>query len=257
MLSLRELQQGFVAAVLDGDEGAIAVTPAADAAERIAIYRRAVFANYRNALRATYPAVARTVGPALFDDVADAFVRAHPSRCGDLNVYGAELGDFLARHPCVATWPFLPDLARLEWAIDEAGRAADVVRDPSTVLATLAAMEPARLPAVRLTLHPSCRIVVSRHAVLRRWRRTQSADEEESGAAADDRLEIALVRRDERGIPLERLDPGDGAWLSALADGATLGAALDAALTVDAGFDLQAALAARIAAGTVTGVQAG
>ncbi len=256
MPSLRELQQGFVAAVLDGDEGAIAVTPAADAAERIAIYRRAVFANYRNALRATYPAVARTVGPALFDDIADAFVRAHPSRCGDLNVYGAELGDFLARHPPVATSPFLPDLARLEGAIDEAGRAADVACDAPAVLAALAAMEPARLPAVRLTLHPSCRIVVSRHAVLRRWRGTQS-DEEESGAAADDRLEIVLVRRDERGIPVERLDPGGGAWLSALADGATLGAALDAALTVDAGFDLQAALASRIAAGTITGVRAG
>jgi hypothetical protein len=253
MPSLRELQEGFIAAVLDGDERAIAVTPAADAAERIAIYRRAVFANYRNALRATYPAVAHTVGAALFDGAVDAFVRAHPSRCGDLNVYGAEFSDFLAGHTPVEAWTFLADLARLEWAIDEAGRAADVVSDPPAVLAALAGVEPARLPAARLALHPSCRIVVSRHAVLRRWRGAQG-DEEERGAAADDQQEIILIRRDERGIPLERLDPPEGAWLNALAEGATLGAALDAALALDAGFELQAALASRTAAGTIHAV---
>lgn len=251
---LRELQRGFVAAVLDGDGGAIAVTPAGDAAERIAIYRRAVFANYRNALRATYPVIERTVGRALFDAVVDAFVRAHPSRCGDLNVYGAEFGAFLAHHRPVAAWPFLPDLARLEWAIDEAGRAADAASDAPALLAALAVIEPARLPSVRLALHPSCRIVVSRHTALRRWRSAQDG-EDESDATSDDRSEVVLVRRDERGIPLERLGAAEGAWLTALAAGATLGAALDVALAVDADFDLQPALAARIAAGTIAAVR--
>jgi len=255
MPSLRELQQGFVAAVLGGDDSAIAVTPVAEAAERIAIYRRAVFANYRNALRATYPAVARSVGPALFDEAVDAFVRAHPSRCGDLNVYGAEFGDFLGGHPGVAAWPFLPDLARLEWAIDEASRAADTASDAQAALAALAALAIERLPGVRLELNRSCRIVVSRFSVLQRWRSAQTG-EDGAEASAEERGDVVLVRRDERGIPLERLDPAEGAWLTALAHGATLGAALDAALALDSDFDLQAALAARIADGTISAVRA-
>ena len=77
MPSLRELQQEFAAAVLAGDGAAAAVrddAPTNAAAERIAIYRRAVFANYRNALGATYPVVKRLVGAPFFDAAVDAFV---------------------------------------------------------------------------------------------------------------------------------------------------------------------------------------
>ena len=57
MPSLRELQRDFAAALLAGDGAAppFATIPEERAAERIAVYRRALFANYRNALAATYP----------------------------------------------------------------------------------------------------------------------------------------------------------------------------------------------------------
>jgi hypothetical protein len=255
MPSLRELQEGFVAAVLDGVGGAspIAITPSAHAAERIAIYRRAAFINYRNALRATYPVVARILGLERFDAAVDAFVRAHPSTCGDLNVYGAEFGAFLEDHPAGAERPFLADLARLEWAIDEASRAADVAIDPQSLLSALAAVESSRLPAVRLALHPSCRLIASRFPILRRWLSAQD-NEEASETSSDEAGDAVLVRRDAQGVPLERLGAAEGVWLSALAQRATLGAALDAAIDVDATFKLQPMLAKHIAAGTISGL---
>jgi hypothetical protein len=88
--------------------------------DRIAIYRRTVFANYRNALAATYPVVKRLVGAPFFNTAVDSYVHAHPSASGDLNVYGDAFGDFLAAYPHAANLPYLPDVARLEWAIDEA-----------------------------------------------------------------------------------------------------------------------------------------
>ena len=101
MPSLRELQAGFADALL-GDDGAppaFATIPTGRAVERMAVYRRALFANYRNALGATFPVVRQLVGAPFFDTAVDAFVRAHPSTSGDLNVYGDAFGDFLAGYP--------------------------------------------------------------------------------------------------------------------------------------------------------------
>ena len=65
---------------------------------------------------------------------------------------------FLAQHPSTAALPYLPDVARLEWAIDEVNRAADGATDPSSVLEALAAVAPERLPGLTLRLAPRCRL---------------------------------------------------------------------------------------------------
>jgi hypothetical protein len=256
MPSLRELQQGFVAAVLDGAETALAITPAGDAAERVAIYRRAVFANYRNALGATFPVVARLTGTPFFNAAVDAFVHTHPSTSGDLNVYGDGFATFLADYAPAAELPYLPDVARLEWAIDESGRAPDAPRAPESVLAALGAVVPNRLPALRVTLEPSCRLVASRYPILRLWQVNQPHFDGDDQVMLDEGANALLIRRDEHGIALESLDRGEFAWLSALAAGAALGTAIDAALEADAAFDLGTALSKHIAAATIASILA-
>src|SRR5215475_6693955 len=116
MSSLVELQQRFADA-LYAPEGAtprFSVAGTAPAAERMDIYRRAIFANYRKALAATYPTVQRIVGDAIFSAAVDAYVRAHPSASGDLNDYGDTFAEFLAQLRPVAELPYVPDIARLE-----------------------------------------------------------------------------------------------------------------------------------------------
>jgi hypothetical protein len=256
MPSLRELQQEFAAALLATDGGAagFAVAGALGGAARVAIYRRNGFGNYRNALGATYPVVRRLVGAPFFHAAVDAFVGAHPSVSGDLNVYGDAFGAFLAAYPPAAGLPYLPDVARLEWAIDEAGRAADSVRAPEATLATLAAVPPERLAAVRLALDPSCRLVTSPFPIRRIWQVNQPACTDVEFVALDAGPDFLLVRRDPDGIAIERIGAGEHAWLAALADGGTLGAALDAAAAVDPGFALADALRAHLAAGTLAAV---
>ncbi len=247
-----------MAAVLDGDGATptLAITPVCDAAERIAIYRRTVFANYRNALGATYPVIARLMGTPFFSAAVDAFVRAHPSRSGDLNVYGDGFPRFLADYAPAAALPYLADVARLEWAIDEAGRAPDAQRAPHSVLAQFAAVVPERLPTLGVTLDASCRLVASRYPILHLWQVNQRDHDGDERVVLDEGGDALLVRRDERGIALERFGPGDFAWLEALASGAALGAAIDAAMASDAAFDLGTALSTHIAAGTIASIVA-
>jgi hypothetical protein len=256
MPSLHELQQGFAAALLgaEGTQPPFAITPPARGAERIAIYRTAVFANYRNALGATYPVVKRLVGAPFFHAAVDAFVRAHPSTCGDLNVYGDAFASFLEGYAPAANLPYLPDVARLEWAIDEASRAPDHDCAPDAVLTALAAAPPDRLPALRLALTPSCRLVASSLPIYRIWQVNQPDYEGDDRVSLDEGPVTLLVRRDTQGICVEPIDAGLHAWLSALATRSPLGASIEAAQNAAAGFDLGQALQTHIATGTIAAV---
>ena len=256
MPSLRELQQEFAATLLAGDGAALpfATIPDDQAVERMAVYRRALFANYRNALAATYPVVKRLVGAPFFDAAVDAFVAAHPSTSGDLNVYGDAFGAFLSAYPAAASLPYLGDVAALEWAQDEANRAPDDTSSPEEVLADLTLMAPADLPEARLALAPSCRFVASRHPVLQIWQVNQDTylgDERVALDAGPDRL---LVRREAKGVTIERLPAGEHAFLASVATASSLAAAIEAAQSADAAFDLATTLRARIADGTIVGV---
>src|SRR5206468_117060 len=112
MPSLHEAQRQFAAALA-------AMSPLEPG---LAVYRRNIAANYRNALGATYPVVKQLVGGDFFDHAVDQFTTAHPSRGGDLNEYGGEFPAFLRRFTRAASLPYLPDVAALEWAVDEAAR---------------------------------------------------------------------------------------------------------------------------------------
>ena len=162
---------------------------AAEFDARLAIYRANGRANYRNALAATYPVVKRLTGAPFFDAAVDAFVAAHPPVAGDLNIYGERLAGFLERYSPAADLPYLPDVARLEWAIDEANRAADASRAPDAVLAVLSIVAPERLPQVRLALGASCRLVTSAFPILRIWRANQP------DRAGDERIVAGRRRR--------------------------------------------------------------
>ena len=240
MPSLRELQIGFAAALFD-DDGArppFATVPDALVVERMAVYRRALFANYRNALGASFPVVSKLVGAAT---------------SGDLNVYGDAFAAFLETYPHAAGLPYLADVARLEWAQDEANRAADADHLPERVLAALALVAPERLPATRLPLAPSCRLVASRFPILRIWQ----ANQEGYGDARvtfDETADMLLIRRELAGVTIERVASAEFAWLEALASGAPLGAALESAQDTGVPFDLATALRSRIGDGTIAGV---
>jgi hypothetical protein len=179
----------------------------------VSIYRNAIFANYRKALAATYPVVQRLVGVPFFNTAVDAFVRENASTSGDLNVYGDVFGNFLAGYPYAQDLPYLPDVARLEWAIDAANRAADHIADPASVLAELAAVAPERLAELKLRLAPSCRLVHSEYPILRLWQTNQPDWDGDDAVDLDAGGDALLVRRGAEGVTLAALPPAEFAIL--------------------------------------------
>ncbi len=240
MRSLRDAQARFA--------GALLASEASDAG--LAVYRNTIAANYRNALGATYPVVKALVGDAFFHGAVDAFVAMHPAQSGDLNVYGAAFAPFLDAYPHAASLPYLGDVARLEWAMDEAARAADAPGDAASVLHAIGRVPPDRLEALRLVLHPSCRCLALRHPALAIWRFHQPAYAGDAPDPARAPEWLLVCRRGERAVA-EAICAAEHAWLLALCEDRVLGAAVERALALDAGFDLGAALRERVADATI------
>jgi hypothetical protein len=252
MLSLREQQQGFANAILGSGDTALpaGLAGACDPA-RVSIYRNNVYSNYRNALFASYPVVCRLVGKAFFDTAVDTFVRARPSRSGDLNGYGGAFGDFLLGYPHAKHLPYLADVARLEWLIDEAHRAPEHGAAPEEVLSALAAITPELLPLITIGVDPSCGLVASPFPLMHIWRVNQAEFTGDGRVDLDEGADRLLVRRAAGTDTIEVLDPGNFALLRWLQSGSNLGTAFEAAQEADNKFDLGGALQAHIGAGTL------
>ena len=236
MSSLRELQAGFGAAVLGGDDAHIAREVADDgiaAVARIAIYRHHVFTSLTSALEATYPVVTRLVDRRFFGWVIDGFIRAHPPAGPCLFEYGAQLPNYLAAFPACAHLPWLADVARLEWAMNVALHAPDA--RPLDADAWRA-LDPAALARLTVRVDPSITLLASPWPVDAIWRANQPGAD---GVVDLDRGAVQLqVQRFGDDVVLRTLGPAAFAFRSALAAGATLQEATEQAFELDARFAL-------------------
>jgi hypothetical protein len=202
-------------------------------AARLAIYRGNLTANWDKALSSAYPVIRQLVGPEFFTALARAYGKVHPSLDADLNRFGADLAGFLATFEPVAAFPYLPDMARLEWHVHEAHYAPDV---PALDASHFASLTPAMLEASRFSLHPACSLMASRWSVAQLWLAHQPG-----GPAFPDDVDgpaCAVVTRPHWQPRVHILPAAAHAALAALAAGHTFGDALDAAFALDEDFNV-------------------
>ena len=118
--------------------------------------------------------------------------------------------------------------------------------------ADLARVPPADLADLRLVAHPTMRIVSSRYKAVTLF---VAARQREAVPPPGGEGEDALVTRPDLDVIVRRLPPGGALFLSRLAAGDALGAAAEAAMAENAGFDLPANLAGMIEAGAFTAIR--
>ena len=260
------------------------------------VYQANAGALAERALAAAYPVVAQVLGPESLARLARALWRQQPPLQGDVATWGAGLAQFLAdadasadadadadaegdanandndngndndsdNGPCLSGLPYLPDVARLDWAVHLAASAADAATAPGA-FECLADTDPAGL---WLQPRPGTALLQSLHPVASIW----SAHQEEMAANverfADPRAalargqgEAALVWRHGWRVRVAALDDGDAAFTRRLLQGASLAQALD---TVDAlgavhdrpSFDFKTWLATSLTRGWLLGASA-
>jgi hypothetical protein len=250
-MRLHELQRAMRASILEGTDEPIAdlvddlgLTPA----RRLRIYRNNSLISLTEALEATFPVVCRLVGKGFFGGAAEAFIKTQPPSEPRLSAYGAGFGDFLAAYPPAAALVYLPDVARLEWAVNAARHAPDA---QPLATADLTALLPERQTAFAPRLHPASRLVVSPWPIERIWRANQPDGDPDIRIDLDEGGCRLLVYRCGFEAAIATLSPGEHALLSAFVEGVDLERAYERAVTVEPLFDLATTLAKQLTRGSL------
>ncbi|MES2898633.1 MAG: DUF692 family multinuclear iron-containing protein [Pseudomonadota bacterium] len=244
-LALDQAQDQFASALLDHSREQ-ALAPYLTQPQRFALYRGNQTATWEKTLANAFPVVRALVGEEFFAPLTRAFGLAHPSESPDLNRFGARFEQFLSEFEHVANYPYLPDMARLEWLLHRAHYAPDGQALTADGLAALSADD---FEETRFALHSGAALFASSFAVVPLWLAHQP-DGDPFPDSMDD-PSFALITRPLWKTQLEPTDAASHAALLALAGGAPIGQALDAAFEIDPAFDLGARLRQWIALGVL------
>jgi hypothetical protein len=246
MPSLREVQRAIRASLVEREDGAAASFILGEELapeQRLSVYRNTFASALANALRLSFPAVERLVGTGFFEGAARIFAHGRPPASAYLDEYGSEFAGFLACFPPAASLAYLPDVARLEWAVTRALHAPDAPPLDPWRVAQVARDEYER---IRFVVHPSVSLVAARYPVDAVWRAVLAQDDAALGtidiAAGPVRL---IVERLATGVDVSRIDEPARRFAGALFSGQPLGSVLAASEDIDA----PALLAGHLAAG--------
>ncbi|RZJ08902.1 MAG: DUF2063 domain-containing protein [Rubrivivax sp.] len=205
-------QQAFVDALL----GRGAAPAGLVGGERgVAAYRNNLKALAAQALAGPFMRLREALGADEFAAMAWSFWRAHPPERGDLAQWGGALEGFLVEHAGEESG--LPDIARLDWALHQAERAADVELDATSL--TLLGTTPA--DALWLQLRQGVALLAQSDGPVLVWRQGW------------------------RGA-WRPLLAGEAVFMHALQDGVNLGEALVKGSSAEADFDFSAWLQASL-----------
>lgn len=204
----------------------------ADAVAGWRAYRANALAIAARALEASHPTLLAMLGSEALQALARDLWAADPPQRGDLAHWGAGLAGLVQAEPALAHLPFLADVARLDWAVHQAGLAADLRLEPAGLpgLERLADTEPDQLWPV---FAPGLRLLQSRHPVVSLWLAHREGASPRDLPAAFQACEAglaqaALVRREGWLLRVEELPPADADFTRRLLQGDSLGEALAA-----------------------------
>ncbi|PWB89412.1 DUF2063 domain-containing protein [Methylocystis sp. MitZ-2018] len=229
-------QNAFVRALLDPElppPNGLEASHGFPPERRFAIYRNNVCVGLVDALAERFPICLQLVGDEFFRAMAQCYVREHLPRTPMLFEYGDAFATFVSDFAPARELPYLPDVARLEYAVGQAYHAADAA---PLSLDSLRALPLDRLESATAVLHPSTHVVASAYPIVSIWRRHMS--DEEMTPVELDHGEEALVVRPELAIKVTALPAGGSAFVDALRSGGTFGEAVNAATAVAADFKL-------------------
>lgn len=199
-------------------------------------YQANAAASAEHALAQAYPTVQQLLGHDAFAGLAQAHWHGYPPVCGDLAAWGEALPGFIGSAAQLAAEPYLADMARLDWALHQALRAADDDM-PAAGLLLLGSADP---EALCLRLRPGHAVLVSDHPLHTLWAAHQSQApgrfDDARQALKDARAEAVRVERQSLLAVVTRIDLATAGFEQGLLQGQTLATALTAA---DAAFALE------------------
>jgi hypothetical protein len=242
MLALRDLQAAFAAHLSGEDRPGLAAAVVGDTisgAARLRIHRHHVRRSLVEALASTFPTVQAIVGEAFFRTMAEGFILRELPVQPVLAEYGASFPVFVSYYGPAATLPYLADMAKLDWALNLAFHAPLGDRLAAAGLADLSAE---RLFDLKPALATGSTLLRSPYPIDRIWHASQPGATAGAVSLEEGPAAVLVLRRPDDAA-FASLEPSETAFVAALAGGASLGEAAEAALSAEPDFDPSTAFA--------------
>lgn len=169
MSDLRELQRNFLAYLQMASseiEPDIAGGSLEERRRRLSIYYNAYRIRLRGSIETDHPVLGRYLGDDLFEQLASAYIEAHPSAQTSLRYFCDQLPGYLARERPFADIPVLSDIAAFERLLMDAFDAEDGRAIGREVLSEL---PPERWPGLVFQFHRSLRLFTSTWNTVEIW----------------------------------------------------------------------------------------
>ena len=176
MSGLKELQNAFKRNVMTGDEDFsqyIISTEAVSSDVRLAIYGNAYFSRLEEALETDFEILKELLGEDVFSEACMAYIHKYPSHYYSLRWFAQDFPAFLGYQPDAGEHHWPAEMAQLEWSFTGAFDAADAV--PATE-ADAAIIPPEAWAELKMTFHPSVRMMAIWWNTLARWRSAKNAE---------------------------------------------------------------------------------
>jgi hypothetical protein len=209
----------------------------------LSVYRNGFLKTCTDGLIANYPVVRAIVGEDYFHSLARAYVDQYPPTRGTLVGYGERLADFIRQLEKEHGLDYLADAAAIDAAwlesyfADEGLPLAPADMEHMDTKGT-------DVTAVRVHLTPHVQLVRIENGIVDTWARLRDQGELTEGVALTKGAQLAMLWRLDGRVHIKALDDAESAFISTLADVATLGDAAARAYAVDASFDLAETFAA-------------
>jgi len=184
---------------------------------------------------ATYPVIEKLVGHEFLEMMARSFVLDNPPSHGCLNMYGTGFDKFIESYELAKALPYLPDMAKLEIAMNDAYHAAEDAPLSATELATIPPEE------LHLTLRQNVRLLSSRFP-LADIRDFCIEDDPEKTMNVDTGGVTLMITRPALEVKLVKLARDEYEMLLALDRNMPLNKAIEATISSNKDFDFQAFL---------------
>lgn len=195
--------------------------------ERLAVYAGGLLARTEEAFTEVYEAVRFVIGHSRFHELAHAYSRRYSSSHYNLSFIGRHLPEFL-REPAPEDWvkdyPFLSDLAALEWRVAMAFHAFD--GEPMNP-AGLKEIAPGDWERIRFIFQPSAAVTCSPWPVLDIWQ-ARKLSIKEVNIDLVNRPQSILIYRQGLKVQCELISKECRLLLERLISGSKLGDALEA-----------------------------
>jgi len=170
MLRLHEIQEQFMQGLYVPDsvdaEVFIQANEQQTATQRLQAYRHSLLGHLHQVLSEIYPVCQRLLGEAFFEKLGVRYIKANPSNSLNLHDYGESFAEFLTNFPPLADYPYLPDVARLEWHWHRAFHARD---EDGLDMQALSNLSTDDMPHLHFRLPASSRLLHSDYPIQQIW----------------------------------------------------------------------------------------